>query len=154
MGALPKKRCVHCRKLLSCKGMSEHVKFHCSRNPRKQQRSYSKKVCPLCRKSVHEKGLRVHMLTVHNTRSQSKKQADALHQRNAPEPIQTSALKTATRTSDAPRKHVSDAMKTRQRVETLRKRTSALKTATRTSDTPRKRISVAMKTEQRVDKRT
>ena len=103
MGTLPKKRCVHCRKLLSRKGMSERVRFHCSRNPAKQQRSYSKKICPICRKSVHEKGLRVHMLTVHNTRSQSKKR-DVLHQRSAPEIIPTPALKTATRTSDAPRK--------------------------------------------------
>ena len=104
MGTLPKKRCAHCRKLLSCKGMSEHVRFHCSRNPAKQQRSYSKKICPICRKSVHEKGLRVYVLTVHNTRSQSKKR-DVLHQRSAPEIIPTPALKTATRTSDAPRKH-------------------------------------------------
>ena len=122
MGTLPKKRCVHCRKLLSCKGMSEHVRFHCSRNPAKQQRSYSKKICPIGRKSVHEKGLRVHMLTVH-TRNQSKKR-DVLHQRSAPEIIPTPALKIATRTRDAPRKHSVESIRKARNVKATKRSSS------------------------------
>ena len=64
---LPKKQCSHCRKIVSAKGMSEHERFHCPKNPNKEKRVYSSKRCPICNKMIHEKGLRIHKLTAHGT---------------------------------------------------------------------------------------
>ena len=69
---LPKKQCSHCRKIVSAKGMSEHERFHCPKNPNKEKRVYSSKRCPICNKMIHEKGLRIHKLTAHGIPFQTK----------------------------------------------------------------------------------
>ena len=57
--------CLHCGKLLTARGVSEHERHHCKKNPRRVKRSFGKKICKVCGKQLHGAALRAHMATQH-----------------------------------------------------------------------------------------
>ena len=57
--------CLYCGKLLTIRGVSEHERHHCKKNPRRVKRSFGKKICKVCGKQLHGAALRAHMATQH-----------------------------------------------------------------------------------------
>ena len=57
--------CLYCGKLLTARGVSEHERHHCKKNPRRVKRSFGKKICKFCGKQLHGAALRAHMATQH-----------------------------------------------------------------------------------------
>ena len=58
-------RCLYCGKRCTQKGVYEHERHHCPKNPHRKKRSFKKVQCRVCRKSYHAAGLRTHMATQH-----------------------------------------------------------------------------------------
>jgi hypothetical protein len=57
--------CLYCGKLLTARGVVEHERHHCKKNPKRVKRSFGKKVCKVCGKQLHGAALRAHMATQH-----------------------------------------------------------------------------------------
>ena len=57
--------CLYCGKLLTRKGVYEHERHACKKNPHRRKRSFGKKRCAVCGKSIHAAGLRAHYATQH-----------------------------------------------------------------------------------------
>ena len=57
--------CLYCGKLLTARGVSEHERHHCKKNPRRVKRNFRKKICKVCGKQLHGAALRAHMATQH-----------------------------------------------------------------------------------------
>ena len=57
--------CLYCGKLLSAKGVWEHERHHCPKNPNRKKRSFGKSRCKVCGGVYHAAGLRAHMATQH-----------------------------------------------------------------------------------------
>ena len=53
----------HCKNEFNRTCLYEHQKWHCASNPNRKTRSFSKKKCPQCNKSIHEKSFARHMKT-------------------------------------------------------------------------------------------
>ena len=57
--------CLYCGRLFSKKGVYEHERCHCPKNPNKKKRSFGRVKCKICGEMYHEAGLRAHMATQH-----------------------------------------------------------------------------------------
>ena len=57
--------CLYCGKLLTKRGVYEHERHSCRKNPNRVKRTFGKKRCPECGKAYHAAGLRAHMATQH-----------------------------------------------------------------------------------------
>ena len=65
-GTSPKNSpCLYCGKLLTARGVVEHERHHCKKNPKRVKRSFEKKTCKVCGKKLHGAALRAHMATQH-----------------------------------------------------------------------------------------
>ena len=60
---LDRRVCKHCKKEFNRTCLYEHQKWHCSKNPHRKTRTFSKKKCPHCKKLIHEKSLSRHVKT-------------------------------------------------------------------------------------------
>ena len=65
--------CLYCGKLLTHKGVFEHERHACKKNPNRRKRSFGKKKCRICGKQYHAAGLRAHMATQHTLEFASEK---------------------------------------------------------------------------------
>ena len=57
--------CLYCGKLLTARGVVEHERHHCKKNPNRVKRSFARKACKVCGKKLHGAALRAHMATQH-----------------------------------------------------------------------------------------
>ena len=57
--------CLYCGKMLTARGVYEHERHACKKNPNRRKRTFGKKTCAVCGKSYHAAGLRAHMATQH-----------------------------------------------------------------------------------------
>ena len=57
--------CLYCGKMLTIRGVAEHERHACRKNPNRRKRSFGKKKCAVCGKAYHAAGLRAHMATQH-----------------------------------------------------------------------------------------
>ena len=57
--------CLYCGKMLTVRGVAEHERFACKKNPDRRKRSFGKKKCAVCGKAYHAASLRAHMATQH-----------------------------------------------------------------------------------------
>ena len=57
--------CLYCGKMLTVRGVAEHERHACRKNPNRRKRSFGKKKCAVCGKAYHAAGLRAHMATQH-----------------------------------------------------------------------------------------
>ena len=57
--------CVFCGKKFSTKGVYEHERHACPKNPDRKPRTFGKKRCPYCKRKFHAAGLRSHIATQH-----------------------------------------------------------------------------------------
>ena len=57
--------CLYCGKMLTVRGVAEHERHACKKNPNRRKRTFGKKKCAVCGKSYHAAGLRAHMATQH-----------------------------------------------------------------------------------------
>ena len=57
--------CLYCGKMLTVRGVAEHERHACKKNPNRRKRTFGKKKCAVCGKSCHAAGLRAHMATQH-----------------------------------------------------------------------------------------
>ena len=57
--------CLYCGKLLTARGVCEHERHHCKKNPNRVKRSFGKKRCVVCGKKLNAAGHRAHMATQH-----------------------------------------------------------------------------------------
>ena len=57
--------CLYCGKMLTARGVAEHERHACKKNPGRRKRSFGKKKCAVCGKAYHAAGLRAHMATQH-----------------------------------------------------------------------------------------
>ena len=57
--------CLYCGKMLTTRGVAEHERHACRKNPNRRKRSFGKKKCAVCGKAYHAAGLRAHMATQH-----------------------------------------------------------------------------------------
>ena len=58
-------RCLYCGKRCTSKGVYEHERHHCPKNPHRKKRSFGKVKCRVCGQRYHAAGLRAHMATQH-----------------------------------------------------------------------------------------
>ena len=58
-------RCLYCRKRCTSKGVYEHERHHCPKNPNRRKRSWGKVKCRVCGQMYHSAGLRTHMALQH-----------------------------------------------------------------------------------------
>ena len=58
-------RCLYCGKRCTSKGVYEHERHHCPKNPHRKKRSWGKLKCRVCGQIYHAAGLRTHMATQH-----------------------------------------------------------------------------------------
>ena len=58
-------KCLYCGKRCTSKGVYEHERHHCPKNPHRKKRSFSKLQCRVCGQLYHAAGLRTHMATQH-----------------------------------------------------------------------------------------
>ena len=58
-------RCLYCGKKCTQKGVYEHERHACPKNPHRKKRSWSKVKCRVCGEMYHAAGLRTHMATQH-----------------------------------------------------------------------------------------
>jgi len=63
--ALRTRRAFYCGKMLTVRGVAEHERHACRKNPNRRKRSFGKKQCAVCGKAYHAAGLRAHMATQH-----------------------------------------------------------------------------------------
>ena len=57
--------CLYCGKLLTVRGVAEHERHACKKNPNRRKPTFGTKKCAVCGKSYHAAGLRAHMATQH-----------------------------------------------------------------------------------------
>ena len=57
--------CLYCGKMLTARGVAEHERHACKKNPNRRKRTFGKKKCAVCGKSYHAAALRAHMATQH-----------------------------------------------------------------------------------------
>ena len=57
--------CLYCGKMLTVRGVAEHERHACKKNPNRRKRTFGTKKCAVCGKSYHAAGLRAHMATQH-----------------------------------------------------------------------------------------
>ena len=57
--------CLYCGKMLTARGVAEHERHACKKNPNRRKRTFGKKKCGVCGKAYHAAGLRAHMATQH-----------------------------------------------------------------------------------------
>lgn len=57
--------CLYCGKRLTARGVVEHERHACKKNPNRRKRTFGKKRCDVCGKSYHAAALRAHMATQH-----------------------------------------------------------------------------------------
>ena len=57
--------CLYCGRKFTKKGVYEHERHSCRKNPNCKKRSFGKKRCPYCAKKYHAAGLRAHIATQH-----------------------------------------------------------------------------------------
>ena len=57
--------CLYCGKMLTARGVVEHERHACKKNPNRRKRTFGKTKCAVCGKSYHAAGLRAHMATQH-----------------------------------------------------------------------------------------
>ena len=58
-------KCLYCGKRCTSKGVYEHERHHCPKNPHAKKRSFGKVQCRVCGELYHKAGLRTHMATQH-----------------------------------------------------------------------------------------
>ena len=75
--------CPYCLKKFTKKGVAEHIRHACKRNPTRRKRNFSKVACRHCGKEFHSNGLRVHVATAHS--DEYRKSPDvAVHRKPSP----------------------------------------------------------------------
>ena len=57
--------CLYCGKMLTARGVAEHERHACKKNPNRRKRTFGKRKCAVCGKAYHAAGLRAHMATQH-----------------------------------------------------------------------------------------
>jgi hypothetical protein len=57
--------CLYCGKKFTSKGVYEHERHACPKNPHRKKRSFGKLRCHVCGQMYHAAGLRTHMATQH-----------------------------------------------------------------------------------------
>ena len=64
--SLPKDtKCLYCGKRCTSKGVYEHERHACPKNPHRKKRSFGKLECHVCGQMYHAAGLRTHMAVQH-----------------------------------------------------------------------------------------
>ena len=58
-------KCKFCRRLYTARGVKEHERHHCAKNPNRRTREFKKSQCRHCGKVLHGNGLRAHVAQVH-----------------------------------------------------------------------------------------
>ena len=58
-------RCKFCRQRFTKRGVKEHERHHCTKNPNRKPRKFKKSQCRHCGKILHGNGLRAHVAQVH-----------------------------------------------------------------------------------------
>ena len=58
-------KCLYCGKRCTSKGVYEHERHHCPKNPNRKKRSFGKVQCRVCGELYHKAGLRTHMAIQH-----------------------------------------------------------------------------------------
>ena len=57
--------CLYCGKMLTVRGVAEHERHACKKNPNRRKRTFGKRKCDVCGKYYHAAALRAHMATQH-----------------------------------------------------------------------------------------
>ena len=57
--------CLYCGKKFTSKGVYEHERNHCPKNPNRKKRIFGKLQCRVCKQFYHAAGLRTHMAIQH-----------------------------------------------------------------------------------------
>lgn len=58
-------KCKFCRRRFTSRGVKEHERHHCAKNPHRRPREFRKSQCRHCGKMLHGNGLRAHVAQVH-----------------------------------------------------------------------------------------
>ena len=58
-------KCKFCRRRFTARGVKEHERHHCVKNPKRRPREFLKVRCKHCLKELHGNGLRAHVAQVH-----------------------------------------------------------------------------------------
>jgi hypothetical protein len=58
-------KCKFCGRRFTARGVLEHQRHHCGKNPNRKPREFKKSRCKHCGKELHGNGLRVHVASVH-----------------------------------------------------------------------------------------
>ena len=58
-------KCKFCRRRFTRRGVAEHMRHHCAKNPDRVPREFKKSQCRHCGKILHGNGLRAHVAQVH-----------------------------------------------------------------------------------------
>ena len=58
-------KCRFCRRRFTARGVKEHERHHCAKNPDRRPREFKKSQCRHCGKILHGNGLRAHVAQVH-----------------------------------------------------------------------------------------
>ena len=58
-------KCKFCRRRFTRRGVAEHMRHHCAKNPDRKPREFKKSQCRHCGKILHGNGLRAHVAQVH-----------------------------------------------------------------------------------------
>ena len=58
-------KCKFCRRRYTARGVKEHERHHCAKNPNRRPREFKKVRCKHCLKQLHGNGLRAHVAQVH-----------------------------------------------------------------------------------------
>jgi len=56
---------LYCGKMLTARGVAEHERHACKKNPNRRKRTFGKKMCAVCGNPYHAAALRAHMATQH-----------------------------------------------------------------------------------------
>ena len=58
-------KCKFCRRWFTRRGVAEHMRHHCAKNPDRVPREFKKSQCRHCGRILHGNGLRAHVAQVH-----------------------------------------------------------------------------------------
>ena len=58
-------KCKFCGRRFTARGVLEHERHHCAKNPNRRPREFKKSRCRHCGKTLHGNGLRAHVAQVH-----------------------------------------------------------------------------------------
>ena len=58
-------KCKFCRRRFTRRGVKEHERHHCAKNPNRRPREFQMSQCRHCGKILHGNGLRAHVAQVH-----------------------------------------------------------------------------------------